>query len=107
MAPLFSCADRHDELWPVGTGRPVVRDVRFGVENIASKGKELVEFYKSMDGGAPDLNARPTFHNIQGSTGHAATCSKEAKIGTLEDRGVHVILPNESGVDTLKTCKKN
>lgn len=43
----------------------------FGAENVASKGKELVEFYKNLDGNVPDLNARPTFINFTGpSTGH-------------------------------------
>merc|ERR1712032_579604 len=34
--------------------------VKFGfdADNIASKGKELVEFYKKFDGNVPDLNAR-------------------------------------------------
>lgn len=35
----------------------------FGAENVASKGKELVEFYKNLNGNVPDLNARPTFVN--------------------------------------------
>jgi len=37
----------------------------FGAENITSKGKELVEFYKKI-GTVPDLNARPTFVNFNG-----------------------------------------
>ena len=39
----------------------------FGAENVASKGKELVEFYKQRGGNVPDLNARPQFVNFQGS----------------------------------------
>jgi transketolase len=37
--------------------------VKFGfdAENVASKGKELVDFYKNLGSGVPDLNARPTF----------------------------------------------
>eukprot|EP00571_Detonula_confervacea_P012619 CAMPEP_0172311190 /NCGR_PEP_ID=MMETSP1058-20130122/14093_1 /TAXON_ID=83371 /ORGANISM="Detonula confervacea, Strain CCMP 353" /LENGTH=720 /DNA_ID=CAMNT_0013024289 /DNA_START=77 /DNA_END=2239 /DNA_ORIENTATION=+ len=38
----------------------------FGVENVASKGKQLVEFYKNLDGNVPDLNARPIFVNFTG-----------------------------------------
>lgn len=38
----------------------------FGAENVASKGKELVEFYKNH-GSVPDLNARPTFINFSGA----------------------------------------
>ena len=40
--------------------------VKFGfdAENVASKGKELVDFYKNV--AVPDLNARPTFNNIKG-----------------------------------------
>ena len=41
----------------------------FGAENVASKGKELVDFYKQRGGDVPDLNARPTFVNFQGN-GH-------------------------------------
>jgi len=43
--------------------------VKFGfdAENVANKGKELVEFYKQLDGAVPDLNARPSFVNIKGS----------------------------------------
>eukprot|EP00984_Skeletonema_dohrnii_P014811 scaffold6300_cov86-Skeletonema_dohrnii-CCMP3373.AAC.3 len=37
----------------------------FGAENIASKGKELVDFYKNLGGNVPDLNCRPTFVNFQ------------------------------------------
>ena len=40
----------------------------FGAENVAAKGKELVEFYKNH-GSVPDLNARPTFINFQSSPG--------------------------------------
>jgi transketolase len=40
----------------------------FGAENVAAKGKELVEFYKNH-GSVPDLNARPTFVNFQSSPG--------------------------------------
>lgn len=45
--------------------------VKFGfdAENVASKGKDLVEFYKNLGGNVPDLNARPTFINFKGS-GH-------------------------------------
>ena len=39
----------------------------FGAENVASKGKELVEFYKQHGGNVPNLNARPLFVNFQGS----------------------------------------
>ncbi|KAL9181377.1 hypothetical protein ACHAXT_010182 [Thalassiosira profunda] len=41
--------------------------VKFGfdAENVASKGKQLVDFYKNMGGAVPDLNARPTFVNIK------------------------------------------
>lgn len=39
----------------------------FGKGNIASKGRELVEFYKNVP--VPDLNARPTFVNFSGE-GH-------------------------------------
>lgn len=42
----------------------------FGLDNIVSKGQQLVEFYRDLDGGVPDLNARPVFHNIQGSLDH-------------------------------------
>ena len=43
--------------------------VKFGfdAENVANKGKELVEFYKQLGGAVPDLNARPSFVNIKGS----------------------------------------
>lgn len=37
----------------------------FGAENVASKGKELVDFYKNLGGNVPDLNCRPTFVNFQ------------------------------------------
>jgi transketolase len=37
----------------------------FGSENVAAKGKELVDFYKQR-GDVPDLNARPHFVNFQG-----------------------------------------
>ena len=42
--------------------------VKFGFDaaNVASKGKELVEFYKQLGGAVPDLNARPSFVNIKG-----------------------------------------
>lgn len=40
----------------------------FDEENVAAKGKELIEFYKNY-GNVPDLNARPTFVNMKGS-GH-------------------------------------
>jgi transketolase len=42
--------------------------VKFGfdAENIASKGKELVEFYKKLGGNVPDLNARPFFDSFKG-----------------------------------------
>lgn len=42
--------------------------VKFGfdAENIASKGKELVEFYKKLGGNVPDLNARPSFDSFKG-----------------------------------------
>jgi len=36
----------------------------FGAENVASKGKALVDFYKNY-GSVPDLNARPSFNNMQ------------------------------------------
>ena len=41
--------------------------VKFGFDaaNVASKGKELVEFYKQLGGAVPDLNARPSFVNIK------------------------------------------
>ena len=41
--------------------------VKFGFdsENVASKGKQLVEFYKNLGGNVPDLNARPSFVNIK------------------------------------------
>ena len=39
----------------------------FGAENVASKGKELVDFYKNLDSNVPNLNARPTFINFQGA----------------------------------------
>lgn len=42
----------------------------FGVENVVSKGKELVEFYRKIGGSVPDLNSRPTFNNIQGTNDH-------------------------------------
>ena len=38
----------------------------FGAENVAKRGKELVEFYKNLDGSVPDLNARPNFINFTG-----------------------------------------
>mmetsp|Transcript_2246 Transcript_2246/g.5546 ORF Transcript_2246/g.5546 Transcript_2246/m.5546 type:complete len:735 (+) Transcript_2246:222-2426(+) len=43
--------------------------VKFGfdAENVASKGKALVDFYKNLGGNVPDLNARPTFVNFKGS----------------------------------------
>lgn len=37
----------------------------FGSENVAAKGKELVDFYKQR-GDVPDLNARPHFVNFKG-----------------------------------------
>jgi transketolase len=42
--------------------------VKFGfdAENVASKGKELVEFYKNLGGNVPDLNARPSFDSFKG-----------------------------------------
>ena len=45
--------------------------VKFGfdADNVASKGKELVEFYKNLGGNVPDLNARLSFVNFKG-TGH-------------------------------------
>ncbi|KAL3786095.1 hypothetical protein HJC23_013094 [Cyclotella cryptica] len=39
----------------------------FGAENVASKGKDLVDFYKQRGVDVPDLNARPTFVNFQGN----------------------------------------
>eukprot|EP00581_Thalassiosira_minuscula_P007128 CAMPEP_0183703806 /NCGR_PEP_ID=MMETSP0737-20130205/1400_1 /TAXON_ID=385413 /ORGANISM="Thalassiosira miniscula, Strain CCMP1093" /LENGTH=734 /DNA_ID=CAMNT_0025930603 /DNA_START=90 /DNA_END=2294 /DNA_ORIENTATION=+ len=42
----------------------------FSAENVASKGKDLVEFYKNLNGNVPDLNARPTFINFQGNGDH-------------------------------------
>jgi len=42
----------------------------FGADNIASKGKELVNFYKNLGGNVPDLNARPNFNNIQSNLAH-------------------------------------
>jgi len=48
-----------------GPGAEVLEKFGFGVKNIASKGKDLVEFYKKLDGNVPDLNARPTFDNMQ------------------------------------------
>lgn len=48
-----------------GPGAEVLEKFGFGVKNITSKGKDLVEFYKKLDGNVPDLNARPTFDNIQ------------------------------------------
>jgi transketolase len=40
--------------------------VKFGfdADNIASKGKDLVDFYKSVP--VPDLNARPIFDSFKG-----------------------------------------
>lgn len=38
----------------------------FGAENVASKGKALVDFYKDLGGNVPDLNARPSFVNFSG-----------------------------------------
>lgn len=38
----------------------------FGSENVAAKGKELVDFYKQRGGDVPDLNARPHFVNFKG-----------------------------------------
>ena len=45
--------------------------VKFGfdAESVASKGKQLVEFYKKLGGNVPDLNARPSFTNFLGD-GH-------------------------------------
>mmetsp|Transcript_26728 Transcript_26728/g.56300 ORF Transcript_26728/g.56300 Transcript_26728/m.56300 type:complete len:716 (+) Transcript_26728:283-2430(+) len=39
----------------------------FGAENVANKGKELVDFYKKMGGSVPDLNARPHFVSFIGA----------------------------------------
>jgi len=41
----------------------------FDAESVASKGKQLVEFYKQLGGNVPDLNARPSFTNFLGD-GH-------------------------------------
>lgn len=41
----------------------------FSTENITSKGKDLVEFYKKV-GSVPNLMCRPIFNNIQGTIDH-------------------------------------
>ena len=41
----------------------------FSTENITSKGKDLVEFYKKI-GSVPNLMCRPIFNNIQGTIDH-------------------------------------
>lgn len=40
----------------------------FSIENVVSKGKELVQFYKGRN--VPDLSDRPNFDNFQGLAGH-------------------------------------
>ena len=53
-----------------GSGKDVFAHFGFTPENIASKGKDLVEFYKKS-GSVPDLNNRPTFNSIMnGNGGH-------------------------------------
>jgi transketolase len=48
-----------------GAGDAVFAHFGFTAENIASKGKALVEFYKS-NGPVPDLSNRPVFEAING-----------------------------------------
>jgi len=50
-----------------GPGDQLFEMYGFGAENVASKGKALIEFYKSTP--VPDLNARPHFVNFSGE-GH-------------------------------------
>jgi transketolase len=51
-----------------GKGGDVFTHFGFSPDNIAAKGKELVDFYK--DGPVPNLMNRPVFNNIQGELGH-------------------------------------
>jgi len=47
-----------------GSGADVFKHFGFSTENVAEKGKALVDFYKG--GPAPDIMNRPVFNNIQG-----------------------------------------
>jgi transketolase len=51
-----------------GAGNNVFAKFGFTPENVALKGKELVEFYKKSDAGAPDLMNRPVFESA--TNGH-------------------------------------
>jgi transketolase len=48
-----------------GAGADVFKKFGFTDENIANKGKELVDFYKQA-GNIPDLNNRPVFSAMNG-----------------------------------------
>jgi transketolase len=48
-----------------GASADVFKKFGFTVENIANKGKELVDFYKQA-GNIPDLNHRPVFSAMNG-----------------------------------------
>jgi transketolase len=46
-----------------GSGGAVFKAFGFSTENVANKGKALVEFYKNV-GSVPDIMNRPRFYNI-------------------------------------------
>jgi len=51
-----------------GNYKEVFKLFGFSIENVVSKGKKLLEFYKGRS--APDLYDRPSFDNFQGLAGH-------------------------------------
>lgn len=53
-----------------GKGSDVFAHFGFTPDNIAAKGKLLVEFYSKEGAVVPDLNNRPIFDNIMGKIGH-------------------------------------
>lgn len=50
-----------------GQAEQIFQKFGFTADNVAAKGKELVDFYKNAGGNVPDLNCRPTFVNFQSS----------------------------------------
>mmetsp|Transcript_423 Transcript_423/g.650 ORF Transcript_423/g.650 Transcript_423/m.650 type:complete len:710 (-) Transcript_423:270-2399(-) len=52
-----------------GSGKDVFAAFGFTADNVVSKGKELVEFYKKV-GSVPDLSCRPIFDNVMVKDGH-------------------------------------
>jgi len=57
-----------EEFGRSGKGSDVFAYFGFTADNIASKGKELVKFYKA--GNVPDLGNRPNFHSVINGGGH-------------------------------------